>query len=144
VQLKEGSMKIETQGISLDYSAANGDFEPIDRGEVSKEELREIWKKVIYLSFPEDSDKCPPSVNVILEHGGYSCFSPDNGKVICTDTITEEMSVEEAIQLMCGELSIKDFDASKGNPHNSYKYIPFYTAVIGGVIGIFYLISNST
>ena len=135
-------MRIETQGISQDYATATGEFEPIDRGVVTREELRAIWDNVMRLPTTSDPDKCPPSINIQLVEGYFSCFTPDNGQVICLDTNTETLTVDEAIQLMSGEVTIKDFDAAKGYPHKSYKTMPFYLMFAGIGAMLIYLFVN--
>ena len=105
---------IETQGLSQDYSLATGSFDVIKHGEVSKSELFEILKKVSRLTTPTEGDDCPPSVNTALGGDYYSCFFGDGDCIRCTDSQHEAMSPEEALDIMCGEMSFDEFDASKG------------------------------
>lgn len=51
--------KIETQGLSEDYQTATGEFEVMDRGDLSKIEILDILKKVSRLTTPQELDSFP-------------------------------------------------------------------------------------
>lgn len=104
---------IETQGISEDYSTATGNFESIDRGDVSKSDLFEILHKVAKLSSPTE-DACPPTVNAKLSGDRFSCFYGESGQIHCSDSAIELMSPEEAVHIICGEQTIAEYDTLKG------------------------------
>jgi len=106
---------IETQGLSEDYSVATGSFDPIIRGEVSKSELFEILKTVSRLITPTGDDNCPPTVNTDFGSDYFSCFYGDEDCIRCPDSKHEVMTPEEALAIICGEMSFAEFDASKGH-----------------------------
>ena len=112
---------IETQGLSEDYSIATGSFDVTKRGEVTKSELFEILKKLSQLTTPTQGDDCPPSVNTSFGDDYYSCFFGDGDCIRCTDSQHEVMSPEEALDIMCGEMSLAEFDALKGHAAETAK-----------------------
>ncbi len=126
--------KIETQGLSQDYKTATGLYEPIERGDVSKPELLKILQHLSTLSTPVGEDDCPPTVNTILSGDIYSCFFGDSGFIRCTDSQHEEMTADEALKIMCGEMSLEEFDLSKGHEPRKNKTILILFFVIAVII----------
>lgn len=122
--------KIETQGLSEDYGTATGSYESLDRGEVSKPELLAILEQVSTLTVPVGDDDCPPSVNTILSKGYYSCFFGDTGVIRCSDSQQETMTPLEAAQIMSGELTIEEFDRSKGFEPKKSRGIVLWLVVL--------------
>ncbi|MBT8142467.1 MAG: hypothetical protein KJO88_08860 [Gammaproteobacteria bacterium] len=131
---------IETQGVSEDYSTATGIFEPIERGNVTKHKLLEILKKVSVLQQPVADNDCPPTVNAMLSEGYYTCFAAADGRIDCTDSQTETMSVSDALSIICGEQSLEEYDALHGytrikaNKSFGVAFVAAFIAAIAGVV----------
>lgn len=132
-------IKIETQGISEDYREATGDFEPIDRGEVSPENLKTLLEKVAVLEIPSGEEDSPPSLNAMLPD---ACFVGDSGVIRCPDSKEEEMTPEIALKIITGELTLKEYDLSNGHKVSSSPLFSFiaigmltFIAVVIFVIG---------
>ncbi|MBR9865973.1 MAG: hypothetical protein GYB20_02625 [Oceanospirillales bacterium] len=106
--------RIETQGLSEDYRTATGSYDALDRGDVTSAELLNILRLVAPLTAPDGSDDCPPSVNTMLIKGHFSCFHGDGGIIRCLDSRQEKMTPEEALKIITREVSIEEFDISKG------------------------------
>lgn len=132
--------KIETQGLSVDYQTATGEFEAIDRGDLSKVEILDILKRVSRLTPAQEPDSCPPSVNVILSGGIYSCFYGDSGVIRCSDSKEEAMSPDVASRIINNELSIAEYDLSKGHRPTSKIGLLVFVAAIVAAVG-FYIAS---
>jgi len=117
--------RIETQGLSEDYRTATGSFDSLDRGDVSTAELLDILRLIAPLKAPDGAEDCPPTVNTMLLKGNYTCFYGDGGVIRCTDSRQKEMTPEEAVKIMTGEMSIEEFDISKGfkSRGNGLKWI---------------------
>ncbi len=120
--------KIETQGVSQDYKVATGSYDTIDRGDLSKEELAEILKSISKLSAPEGDNDCPPAILVNTSDGSLSLFG-DSGMLNCLDSIQEVMSPSEALKIITGEISIEEFDISKGHEPKKNN-----SAIVFGVV----------
>ncbi len=119
------TIKIKTQGVSEDYETATGDFELLDRGEVTHSNLRDILDKLSRLSVPDGDDVCEPSINVDVEGEGNLNFYGDSGVIRCLDSQQESMSSQEALQIILGEVTLAEFDAKHGYmpKRNNYKFI---------------------
>ena len=133
--------KIETQGVSEDYSTATGIFESIERGEVSKGELLEILRKISVLQQPFGDNDCPPTVNAMLSEGFYTCFAASNGRIDCVDSKTETMSASDAANIICGDQSIAEYDAlhgfeSKQSSHKTFIAVTSFL-IIGAILFYF-------
>jgi hypothetical protein len=101
----------------------------MDRGNLSKSEILEVLKKVSNLTTPDEPDSCPPSVNAILSGDVYSCFYGDAGIIRCTDSKEEVMTPDTAARIICNELSIGEYDLSKGHCSSSKSSLIFVIAV---------------
>ena len=131
---------IETQGLSHDYSTATGSFDTIERGNVSNEQLLVILEVISKLSAPEtdmEADVCPPSVQVAI-HKQVLTFHGESGMLHCIDSVYEEFSPNEALQIINGEISIEEFDISKG--HQPKKNNPTFAYIL--VIVVIFLIAS--
>ncbi|NNM14951.1 MAG: hypothetical protein HKO58_11550 [Gammaproteobacteria bacterium] len=129
---------IETQGISQDYSQATGDFDSIDRGNVSKPELIEILKKVSRLEVP-DNDACPPSINTQLVPDYFTCFYASEGSIYCTDSVEGKMSIFDAASIICGEQTLDEYDALHGHIKTKADRsfgVAFVAAIIAAIAGV--------
>ena len=129
--------KIQTQGLSEDYHTATGAFEATDRGELSKIETLDILKKVSRLTPPQENDTCPPSVNVILSGDIYSCFYGDLGVIRCNDSKVKVMTPDVAARIINNELSIEEYDLSKGHQPSSKFGLLVFAVVIIAVVGFY-------
>ena len=116
---------IETQGLLEDYRVATGKYDAIARGNLNKDEILKFLEYVAPLSAPRGDDDCPPSINAIITGDTYSCFYGDSGVIRCTDSQEESMTPKIAVQIICKELSIADYDLSKG--HTNLKRAPWLT-----------------
>jgi len=130
---------IETQGLSEDYQTATGKYESIDRGELSKSEILDVLTKVSRLTTPPEPDSCPPSVNSILSGDYFSCFYGDSGVIRCSDSQEEVMTSDIAARIICNELTIADYDLSKGHKPSSKSGLVFVIAIV--IVSAFFLIS---
>jgi len=130
--------RIETQGLSEDYRTATGSFDSLDRGDLSTAELLDILRLIAPLRTPDEAENCPPTVNTMLMKGSYTCFYGDGGVIRCTDSRQEEMTPEEAVKIMSGEMSIEEFDISKGfKPRsNGIKWIGLLSIIAVVFAGI--------
>lgn len=133
--------KIETQGLSEDYQTATGKFEPIARGDLTKMEILGILNKVYRLTTPEESNSCPPSVNVQLSGDFYSCFFGDSGVIRCADSREEIMTPDIAARIICGELSIEEYDLSKGHKPSS-NFVPTAIVLVIFAVAAIYFFST--
>lgn len=134
----------ETQGLSEDYSCATGSFDSVKRGSLTRPELLNILEIVAKLTTPEGNDKCPPSINIQLNDDLYTCFSGDQGILRCSDSQAEEMLPSEALSIIYGDLSISDFDQSKGHTVSNKGGNKLFFALFIGVLiaGTVYLIGT--
>ena len=114
-------LEVGTQGISEDWTTANGDYDSIDRGTVAPETLTEFFEKVQQLEDPdyEDGDICPPHVMVTGPTGEtaftasehtlyYQAFDPDGDWI---ENI--EVTPLEATQVATGEEAMKETMAAR-------------------------------
>ena len=117
-------LKIDTQGLSKDYDEATGEYEPIERGEILESNFVKLLHKISHLKAPDSDSDCPPSINTTLPNGAYCCFFGDGepGIVRCLDSKEEEMTPEIVMKLVSGELTLKEYDESKG--HTSSLKVP--------------------
>ena len=106
---------IETQGLSHDYQSATGMFESISRGEMTRSEILNILRHVATLEAPDGDDTCPPTVNTMLDGEIYTCFHGGGGTINCLDSQEQTMTPEIAAAIICGEMTIEQYDLSKGH-----------------------------
>ena len=106
---------IETQGLSQDYHSATGKFDSISRGEMTRSEILNILRHVATLEAPDGNDICPPTVNTMLDGEVYTCFHGAGGTINCLDSQEQTMTPEIATAIICGEMTIAQYDLSKGH-----------------------------
>ena len=96
-------LKIRLQGISRDLTQANGDFDTIDHGHMSPEELINLFQKAQTLKPPAnwaEADLCPPQV-IVEGPIGQLIFTLDGGKIYNTES-EEEVTPFDAVSLAAG------------------------------------------
>lgn len=107
-------LKVTTQGVNLDLTNANGDYDSIERGEMSPDGLMDIIKKVLDLGEPDYSsgeDLCPPNILVESTAGDVG-FHVSDGKLFETNEEVE-VSPFEAVMIATGEKSIGEVAQGK-------------------------------
>ncbi len=129
-------LKIETQGLSEDYDVATGDYDLLDRGEILESYLIKLLHKISRLRAPEGENDCPPSINITLPGGEYCCFFGDGeeGIVRCLDSKEEAMTPEIVMQLVSGNLTLKEYDISKG--HKPFSKGPLVVAIFAAILAV--------
>lgn len=125
-------VRIHTQGISDDYESATGDFDSLDRGDVTSAQLKEILDKVSKLSAPEGDDVCEPNINVNVEGEGNLNFFGGSGVINCLESKQELMSPLEAHQIILGEVTVSEFDARHGYipKRNNLKFVVMFVVCL--------------
>ncbi len=109
-------LSVSTQGISSDLTLANGDYDSIERGSMSREQLVAFLQEISKIAEPDyDSgeDICPPTI--YIEQGGSGVGLILNEGALCEVETTVEVTPFEAVMLATGEKSIEAIDAQK--PH---------------------------
>lgn len=107
---------VATQGVSEDGERATGDYETIERGEMSRDDLRALLARVEHLRTPPGEDNCPPAVHIAVAGEGVLNLHAEDGKLWCAQSRHGEMSVDEVINVAYGEMTIEAFDVEKGLP----------------------------
>jgi len=116
-------LKVTTQGVNLDLTEANGDYDSIERGEMSPDALADLIKKVLSSGEPDYSsgeDLCPPNVLVESAAGDVG-FHVSDGALYETN---EEVQVTpfEAVMIATGEKSVSQI--ASGKPASSAAPTP--------------------
>jgi len=150
-------LSVSTQGISQDLSLANGDYDSIERGSMSREQLVSFLQEIMKIAEPDyDSgeDLCPPSV--YIEQGDRSVGLFLNEGALCEIETTASVTPFEAVMIATGEKSIEAIDAQKPDaqtvsnadvnakvPQVTYKgpsfgrkLLAFSVALIPGCVGL--------
>ncbi len=94
------SLKVETQGISDDWSRANGDYTVKQRGDLGEDRLRSAMLHLAPLDTPAGNDPCPPQIVTRGPAGAFS-FIGQGGTIYCPET-DSEMSAEQASEVAFG------------------------------------------
>lgn len=114
-------IRVETQGISEDWTSANGDYDGIDRGTLTPEALTEVTTKLLASEDPdyENGDFCPPNVMVSGPSAGVS-FSMNEHKLYfqAEEQETEfyaniEVTPEEATRIVIGDSAMLEILAGR-------------------------------
>jgi len=107
-------LKVTTQGVDLDLTEADGDYDSIERGEVSPDALSDLLKKVLSLGEPDYSsgeDLCPPAILVESAAGDVG-FHVSDGVLYATSE-EAEVTPFEAVMIATGEKSASQVASSK-------------------------------
>lgn len=82
------TIELETQGISDDWTTADGDYTPRSRGTVDERQLLSAMLHLVPLDMPAGEDPCPPHVITRGPAGDFS-FIGQGGSIFCPDTDSE-------------------------------------------------------
>jgi len=110
-------LKVTTQGVDLDLTEANGDYDSIERGEMSPDALADLIKKVLSLGEPNYSsgeDLCPP--NVLVESAAGDVGFHVNDGVLYETNEEAQVTPFEAVMIATGEKSVSQITSGKGAP----------------------------
>ena len=142
---------VATQGLSENYDQATGSYDSIERGEISRDELLVLFEKISKLSGESDAtwsqDYCPPSVLIKIdrEHENIG-FLGESGVLHCNwaELHSAEITPEQAVGIVCGELNITDVEGYKPPPEafhlgNLGRIVLLIVAVvlIGAIVAAF-------
>lgn len=100
------TVSAETQGISADWSRADGVYDAMDRGRLDHGGLLEVLRKAQPLSVPDKhrmDDYCPPHLMTNSDAGAFN-FMFDGGAIFCEQTECE-VSPAEAADMATGRAS---------------------------------------
>ena len=118
-------LRVNTQGISMDMLTANGDYDTIDRGVMTPEQLVEMLKKVQSLKEPDyDSgdDLCPPGVYIEGPAGDVGIYLMGGG-LFEVETETPVTPFQGAM-IAAGEKNIDEISESGPGPQASRQPPP--------------------
>jgi hypothetical protein len=99
-----GALQVSTQGISQDWSQANGDYDTIERGTIDAQELEGLLQRVQALQeldYSGDDDLCPPGVYIEGPAGQVALYMSE-GKLYETES-NVEVTPHEAVALAIGQ-----------------------------------------
>lgn len=96
-------VKVETQGISDDWSTANGDFDTKSRGMLSADQVLSAMLHLAPLDTPLSDDPCPPHV-LTARLSGQLSFVGQGGTIFCLET-DQELTPHQASDLALGKTS---------------------------------------
>jgi len=77
---------VETQGISDDWSTADGDFSTRSRGVLKADDVLSAMLHLTPLDTPDGADPCPPQVIAQTRKGAIS-FVGQGGTIYCPEPI---------------------------------------------------------
>lgn len=120
-------INIETQGLSKDYRTATGSYESIQRGNVSRDELKNIFSSLSMLSIPAHTDDdCPPAVLVKLTSDEWrTVFTGDAGRIACQDLTEASLSIDEAVDFVFSRYQSNKYQADKSKKIYTILFIVF-------------------
>ncbi|MQX35998.1 hypothetical protein [Roseospira navarrensis] len=107
--MSQQPVKVETQGISADWTRADGSYDAVHRGLMDHAGLVGLFQRIHALEVPEEdrfNDFCPPHVMASGPAGSVS-FVMDGGAIFCDETECE-VTPAEAAALATGRESITD------------------------------------
>lgn len=81
------AIRVETQGISPDFASVTGDYEPIDRGDVTAKDLKGMLERLSQMSPLRDGpgkDYCPPALFATGADAKWS-FTHDGRGLFCEE-----------------------------------------------------------
>lgn len=96
-------IEVETQGISDDWTRADGDFTTKSRGLLKADQTLSAMLHLAQLDTPEGSDPCPPHVLTKGPVGSFS-FTGQGGTIFCVETDTE-ITAHQACDTAFGKLT---------------------------------------
>jgi len=95
------TIDVETQGISDDWSKANGEYETKSRGGLDKAQVLSAMVHLAPLDTPQSDDPCPPHVQTNGPGGSFS-FVGQGGSIYCVET-DQELTPQEATETAFGK-----------------------------------------
>ncbi|MBT3880392.1 MAG: hypothetical protein HOI47_04505 [Candidatus Scalindua sp.] len=99
------TITVSTQGINESLTDSNGDFDTVERGEMTPDEFVDFIRKASQLKIPEsigDSEEyCPPHI-ITNNSTGIVSFLMDGGKIECLE-VEDYVTPFEACMLANGE-----------------------------------------
>jgi len=95
------TIEVETQGISDDWTRADGDFETKSRGLLEAEQVLSALLHLAPLDIPAGDDPCPPQI-VTRGHAASFSFIGQGGSIFCPDTDTE-LTAKQACDMAFGK-----------------------------------------
>lgn len=98
------TISVETQGISDDWSKANGDFDTKLRGMLEKDQVLSAMLHLASLDTPQSEDPCPPHILAEGKAGSFG-FTGQGGTIYCVDT-DQEMTPHQATDMAFGALAV--------------------------------------
>jgi len=105
-----GGIRVQTQGISADWSRADGSYATLDRGSWDHDGLVALLDRLRFLADPDpdspDGADCPPHVVTEAPPGRFS-FVMEAGAIYCHET-TCLITVSEAVALAAGQQSVDE------------------------------------
>ncbi|GEM_PF-3289067 len=95
------TIEVETQGISDDWSTADGDHVTKSRGELGREQVLSAMLHLAPLDTPAGNDACPPHVITRGPTGDFS-FIGQGGAIFCPET-DAELTAQAACDTVFGK-----------------------------------------
>jgi len=95
------TINLETQGISDDWSAANGEFDTRSRGMLKEDQVLSAMLHLAPLDTPDTDDPCPPHILTDGKAGSFS-FVGQGGTIYCAD-VDRELTPRQAADLALGK-----------------------------------------
>jgi len=101
---KTNTIQVDTQGISDDWTTANGVFDPVSRGDLDMDQVLSAMQCLAPLDTPDTDDPCPPHVQTKGPAGNFS-FVGQGGTIYCTD-VDQFMTPRQAAKVAFGARSV--------------------------------------
>lgn len=98
------TVPVSTQGIDQNLISATGDYDLLERGELSLEQLKIFINRIIHLEVPEGDDMCPPHLYVGSDDTNIG-FYITGGQLFDTEE-DRPFSPETAIELIAETFGI--------------------------------------
>lgn len=120
------TITVSTQGINETITDTNGDFDMVEKGEMTSDEFVDFTRKASQLKIPgpkeDDGDYCPPHI-ITNNPSGTVCFLMDGGKIECIE-VEDYVDPFEAAMLAEGKKNpevMKLEKSEKARPENSHQ-----------------------
>ena len=108
-------INVSTQGISQDWSRADGEYGELERGMMEPEEFADLLQKLMLLEEPDysgDADLCPPGVYAESAASQVSFYFSE-GKLYEVES-QAELTPQEALALIAGQAESQEEIAARG------------------------------
>jgi len=94
-------IEVETQGVSDDWTRANGDFDVKARGLLNARQMLSAMLHLSQLDTPEGDDACAPQLITRAHQGAFS-FIGQGGTIFCPET-DSELTAPQATDMAFGK-----------------------------------------